>query len=333
MNLVFIVGQTAVGKTEWALNWAGQEKKAGILNADSIQVYKQLDKGSSKPDFLKHPKIPFYLFNELQAPAFWTAGLFRKRALEILSTKLGSEKIFVVGGAGFYIQALEKGMYDISPEKESNHKQELDQNTGLSGGEKQSIKVETASLLVKNSKKSGQATEQTKQKTVSPGGLYEELQSKDPEVAKKISPKDRYRILRALSIIKKEKKTLTQIKKEFQPEQLKWPYIKVGLFLPKENLLERVIARTNQMLKQGWVEETERLLKQGLKNWKPLSSVGYKEIQLYLEGQIKKEDLAPAIVSSTMKLAKKQKTWFKKDKSIQWFDARLPPLKVYQQIF
>ena len=363
MKLIFIVGQTAVGKTEWALNWAVQEKRAGILNADSIQIYKELNKGSAKPDFSKYPQIPFYLFNELQAPEVCTAGLFRKKALKILNEKLPKEKIFVVGGSGFYIQALEKGMYPVSQEVYLNQqenqpansiqKKNLEEKLGLNpkqieeAGLRQKVnlgeqkagrgielnqKIESSESLKHSSTKQN-SDEQMTIETSNLSQLYEELKSKDPETAQNISPKDRYRIVRALSLMEKEKKTLSQIKKEFQQEKLKWPYIKAGFFLSKEELLQRVTVRTEQMLQQGWIEEVEDLFNQGLKNWRALNSIGYKEIQLYLTGQIKKEDLAPSIISATMKLAKKQKTWFKKDKSIQWFDANLPPRKVYQQLF
>ena len=358
MNLVFIVGATTTGKTEWALNWAGQEKRAGILNADSIQIYKDIDKGSAKPDFSKYPDIPFYLFNELQAPDICTAGLFRKKALKVLNEKLPVEKIFVVGGSGFYIQALEKGMYPVEPftlensiqKKDSNQKLSLSENSCLNRSLKQNdiknliekidqkIDIEQEKKSKKEEAQLSQQIELNKKVTQKEeekdfNQLYEELESKDPETAQTISPKDRYRILRALSIMEKENKTLSQIKKEFQQEKLKWPYIKVGLYRSKEDLLKRVTTRTEQMLKEGWIEEVEQFLKRGLKDWRALKSIGYKEIQLFLQGQIKKEDLVPSIISATMKLAKKQKTWFKKDKNIQWFDANLSPLKVYQQLF
>ena len=110
--LVFIVGPTAVGKTDWAIQWA--EKDSGcILNCDSIQAYKELNIGSAKPDFKKHPSVPFYLFNEISAPQLWTAGDFRRKSLEILTRELPKKKVFAVGGSGFYIQALEKGMYPL----------------------------------------------------------------------------------------------------------------------------------------------------------------------------------------------------------------------------
>ncbi|MCY4321945.1 MAG: tRNA (adenosine(37)-N6)-dimethylallyltransferase MiaA [Bdellovibrionaceae bacterium] len=306
INLTFIVGVTAVGKTDWALELAklihsNKKISTGILNADSIQIYKDLNIGSAKPDKSCYPDINFYLFDELSAPQIGTAGFFRDKSLKILHKKLPKEKIFIVGGSGFYLQALEKGMYPIESENRIS----------------QSKKISNINKLNLKDKKK----------------LYQILEKKDPLTAKNISPNDSYRIQRALYLINKEDKKLSQIKKDFKKQTLPWSYRKIGLKIPKEQLLKRVKQRTQSMLKKGLIEETESLIKKGLKNWKPLSSIGYNEVLLYLDGQIKKEDLESMIVAKTMKLAKKQTTWFKKDTTIQWFDWNLSPLKVYKQFF
>lgn len=295
--LVFILGPTAVGKTDWALQWAELES-GGLLNSDSIQAYKDLNIGSAKPDFKRHSNIKFYLFDEVSAPKVWTAGDFRKKAVEILKKELSKKKVFVVGGSGFYIQALEKGMYPF----------------------------QVVSKNVVNKLK-----ETLKQKGLD--YLYRELQKKDPERAKQISYKDKYRIIRSLSLIESEGKSFSQIKKEFKAQKLPWPYLKVGLTLPKEELSKRVKKRAENMIKKGLIEEIETLVQKGFRNWKPLNSVGYKEGLLYLEGKIKKEELVDSIVSGTMALAKKQNTWFKKDKNIKWLNGNELALKVYKEIF
>ena len=373
MNLVFIVGQTAVGKTDWALNWIKQDQRAGeyrsgLMNADSIQIYRELNKGSAKPDFSKYPDIPFYLFNELSVPEVCTAGFYREKALKLLNEKLPKEKVYIVGGSGFYIQALEKGMYennnhqkgsedsrqtqlregeDIKQgmgfqktgflEAEHNqankHKNEKGTDSSAKDGHKSKNRSEShhkndGDRYEKNSYEKSHCKNSTYENS-----NYEKLRFKDPETAKLISPKDNYRILRALEVIDKMKKPLSQIKKEFQQQKLPWSYLKVGLFLEKEELLKRVKNRTEKMLKQGWIEETETLVKRGFKNWRALNSIGYKQIGLYLEGKLNKENLTFAINSATMKLAKKQKTWFKKDKNIRWFDAKLSPQKIHQELF
>ena len=325
-NLIFIVGVTAAGKTNWALELAKlilskKQTPIGILNSDSIQIYKDLNIGSAKPDLSSYPDINFYLFNELKAPQVGTAGFFRKKALEVLHAKLPNETILIVGGSGFYLQALEKGMYPVE-------KQPLKSAPPLS----ESLSLNFSEKPITSTKTKIQINSQISNKT-DIKGLYQELKQKDPKWAEKINPNDKYRILRALNLIKTEGKTVSQIQKEFKEQALPWPYLKIGLQIPKAELLKRVQQRTRAMLKKGLIEETQALIQKGFRNWKPLNSIGYKEVLLYLEGQIKKEDLEPAIVSKTIQLAKKQKTWFKKDKNIQWFDWSLSPLKVYKQVF
>ena len=106
--LIFLVGPTASGKTDWALKWA--DKTGGIIvNGDSVQVYRELNIGSAKPDFKKYPHISHDLFGLVKAPQVWTAGDYRKKALEVLHRELPGNKAFVVGGSGFYIQAWKKG--------------------------------------------------------------------------------------------------------------------------------------------------------------------------------------------------------------------------------
>ena len=321
-KLIFVVGVTAVGKTDWALELArliqsDKQTSVGILNADSVQIYKELNIGSAKPDLSNYPDINFYLFNELKAPQIGTAGLFRKKALEVLQEKLSKETILVVGGSGFYLQALEKGMYPVEQSFKKKSIPSLFEN----------------SVLNLDSHESGNIQNLQNSNQISLTALYKELARKDPETAQKISPKDRYRIVRALDLINREGKTVSQIKQKFKEQKLPWPYLKIGLQIPKEQLLKRVQQRTQDLLKKGLIEETQDLIKKGFKNWKALNSVGYKEVLLYLEGQIKKEDLEPAIVSKTMQLAKKQKTWFKKDKNIRWIDWNISALKVYKQFF
>ena len=323
-KLLFIVGPSGVGKSHWAIEWAKQihstGQAVGILNCDSIQIYKDLNIGSAKPDFVKYPDISFYLYNQIPAPKLCTAGLFRKKALQILTDKLSKEIIIATGGSGFYLQALEKGMFPVAPSSA----------LGLSPSQSPSSPPDPSSLPDMSCPR--KRASNTK-KTLTLSELYQSLKQKDPLAASRISPKDRYRILRALELINQEGKTLSSLQSEFKEQKLPWPYLKIGLSIPKDELLKRIQKRTKFMLKSGLIEEVEKLLQRGLKAWRPLNSIGYKETQQYLEGLMTKEELEADIVRNTMRLAKKQKTWFKKDTSIQWFDWNLAPLKVYKQLF
>ena len=294
--LIFLLGPTASGKTDWALRWA--DKTGGIIvNGDSVQVYRELNIGSAKPDFKEYPYIPHYLFGLVEAPQVWTAADYRKNALEILHKKLPEKQTFVVGGSGFYIQALERGMYPIRkiPEKI----------------------IEELKIIYKK-------------KGVS--FLYNQLQEKDPERAHKIGSGDHYRILRSLAVIESEGCSISEIKKRFFPKKLPWPYLKIGLDISREELVKRVENRTRLMLKKGLIEEVESLLHKGLENWKPLQSVGYKESLLFLKGRLSKDTLYSHIVQNTLSLAKKQKKWFQKDKDICWCSYKEDPLAVYRRI-
>lgn len=269
----------------------------GVLNADSIQFYQGLDIGSAKPEFHKNPQVPHFLFQEAKAPELLTAGDFRRKALKILKRELPKRKIFVTGGSGFYIQALEKGMFPLKPVPKNilNELEKLKKTKGLEW-------------------------------------LYKELRQKDPLLSETVSSNDSYRIIRALSVIRNEARPLSQIKKDYSAQKLPWAYRKIGLKISKEELEKRIIQRTQIMLKKGLMEEVEGFLKKGFAQWRPLQSVGYRQCLLYLKGEIERKDLADKIVKHTLYMAKRQKTWFQKDKSILWRDFREDPLKVYHSL-
>ncbi len=285
-SLLFIVGPTAVGKTRLSFVLA-QKLSASLLNCDSIQMYKGLDIGSAKPDFLHKKTAPAsYLFDEFKPPAVCTAGVFRKKALSILKKQLPVRPVVAVGGSGFYIQALEKGMFPVK-----------------------SVPPEVEGFVRKIKDKHG-----TKH-------LYHLLKVWDKQYADTIAEQDSYRIFRALCIILSEKKPLSLIQTSFQKNKKALPYsvLKIGLCLSKEQLLDRVSLRVQSMLQAGLVEETKLLLQQGLADWPLMKSVGYKECVLFLNNKITHEDLQAKIIQRTMRLAKKQMVWFKRDTSISWF--------------
>jgi tRNA dimethylallyltransferase len=151
--------------------------------------------------------------------------------------------------------------------------------------------------------------------------LYAEFAERDPQAAAKVSVRDRYRILRGLEILRASPgETLSSVKARFKVEST-FDSRKIGLTLDRDLLRTRVQARTRAMLARGLVAEVEGLRAQGLKDWAPLHSVGYREVGDYLDGRLALSDLESQIVTSTMQLARKQMTWFKRDTSIEWFEA------------
>lgn len=285
-RIIFVMGATASGKSEWALRWA-EEFQGVIFNCDSIQVYKKLDIGAAKPSPDERKRVPHYLLDYVMPPQEMTAGVYSRDFYEQLEKIPETTPVFVVGGTGFYFMAIEKGMYPIIPVDRKIQAQVV-QEMGEDGG---------------------------------PLRLHQELIAKDPDYGSKIHLADHYRIGRAIELIRSQGKTVTEIQEEFQKTQQKFPYplLKVAPQWSKEDLEIRIVQRTRNMLKEGLVEEVRELLDQGLEGWAPLSSVGYRETISYLKGEIILEALPSEIAKNTRQLAKKQKTWFQRDHEIHWF--------------
>tara|TARA_B110001454_G_C12723278_1_gene436211 strand:- start:8778 stop:9692 length:915 start_codon:yes stop_codon:yes gene_type:complete len=285
-NVVFVVGPTAAGKSFWALEHAKKYPDSCIVNCDSVQIYKHLDIGSSKPSPEDLRVRPHYLYSEIDYPETITAGQYERLFFNLLES-IPEKKIFVVGGTGFYFQAIEKGMYPVSVIKDEV-KKEFDQLVVLEGFEY----------------------------------LYRWIEKTDPEFAKKISVNDHYRIERSYQLMRSEGKPMTQIQKEFSDAQRAFPYplTKIGITADKDVLRDMVILRTKKMLQMGLVGEVKSLLAKGMVNWDPLSSVGYRETIHWLQSPNAEsvESLEKDISISTMQLIKKQKTWFQRDKQIRW---------------
>lgn len=291
MKVVFVVGPTASGKSSLAISLA-QKFSGAIVNCDSIQLYQKVDIGSAKPTHDEMKMVPHFLFDFVAPPDEITAGEYSRlffAKLKELEAKF--KTVFVVGGTGFYFQAIEKGMFPIGPTDEKIKEQVL---------------IEMA-------------------ETGGPLRLYQELRARDPQKADKISPNDHYRLGRAIEMIRAHGKSVSEIEEEFRKFQAPFPYplLKMGIQIDRSHLASRVRLRTQQMLESGWIEEVEDLLSQGLKSWAPLSSVGYREIVQFLEEKSDKnlKNLEDLIVQSTMRLAKKQRTWFARDHEIHWLTS------------
>lgn len=303
---IFVLGATASGKSEWGLRWA-EEFSGRILNCDSVQVYQGLDIGAAKPSLEELSRVPHDLISFVKKGQNLTAGEYREHFFSQLKSleqsNLQKNPLFVVGGSGFYFQAIEKGMYpvrDVNPEIAKQIDLELSTTEGAQR-------------------------------------LYQELQERDPLAAQKIHFNDVYRLGRALEIIRSEGRPLSEIQKDFSSQQggsYPYPLLKIGVQWPREKLKERVERRVELMFDRGLLQEVLLVLQEGFGDWRALGSVGYRECVAYLrQGQFLDfkdlpepqgpclKELKLQIVQSTMALAKKQKTWFQRDGSIFWYDG------------
>lgn len=285
---VLIVGPTASGKSALGATLAAKYNGA-ILNCDSLQFYKRLDVGTAKPSPQDRAAVPHLLFDIAGPGEVLTAGDFRRLALAELDRELPHRPVFGVGGSGFYIQALEKGVYDLP---------------------KPRVEIEAAVRL--RLQEEGLAA------------LYNELKIRDPEYGNRLNPHDAYRITRALIIIEDSGKTVTEVRRAFQPQPFPFPLLKLGLDPGRSDLRARIESRTAKMLSAGLVDEARELLAEGWEDWPPLKSVGYKECLLFLGGEIGLSQLPGLISEKTMQLSKRQRTWFKRDDEIHWLPSHDP---------
>lgn len=288
MKVTFVVGPTASGKSDLALTLA--EKCQGVIvNCDSVQVYAHVQIGAAKPSAEEMQRVPHFLYGHVLPPLEYTAGdYYRDFFVQMKSLEQqGTENVFVVGGTGFYFQAIEKGMYSVA-------------------------KVDP------------ELAESLRVQALTPQGLnelYQELKQFDPISTEKIHANDQYRVVRALEIIRSTGRKPSELKLEKQAAVTEFPYPlqKIGVWRERPELHARILRRVKKMLAGGLIEEVQELNKMCLDAWAPMASVGYFEVQAYLRGEIKTlSQLEEKILISTRQLAKRQVTWFKRDLAIEW---------------
>lgn len=294
-SVLFIVGPTAVGKSKIALEVA-LELQGEIISADSMQVYRGMDIGTAKPTKPDRAIVPHHLIDILDPSESFSAFDFYEKSLANIRAIAERGCLpMVVGGTGFYIRTLLAG---ISPEIGDTReiREKLDAETAACG------------LSV----------------------LYDRLKEIDPDRANKIMPRDKKRILRALEIFEiSGKKPSTLPTSSISLESLGFNPIIVGLTMDRKILYERIQQRVDQMFDQGLLSEVQQLKTQDLSKTAQ-QAVGYKEIldrlkdPQNLDKPLMLEKISEDIKMNTRHLAKRQWTWFRKEKNVYWLDALGP---------
>ncbi|MGA7161950.1 MAG: tRNA (adenosine(37)-N6)-dimethylallyltransferase MiaA [Bacteroidota bacterium] len=284
-TILVIVGPTASGKSLLALEIA-RRIPAEIISADSRQIYQYLTIGTAKPSRDELKKVKHYFVDEILPDQHFSAGEFgsagRKRVEEILNR---NKLPLVVGGTGLYIRALVDGLFS-GPGRKENIREELEARLESEG---------TATLL-------------------------EELRRVDPEAAARMLPSNQRRIIRALEVFYATGKPISQHHGEQEQKQF-FNSICVGLQWDRKKLYERINSRVDAMLAAGFLDEVKDLLSRGYGDgYKSLQTVGYKEALAFLRKEIDYERMVELMKQNTRRFAKRQLTWFRKDKRIRWFD-------------
>lgn len=283
--VLFLVGPTGIGKTTLSESIA-ELLPVEIISADSRQIFKSLDIGTAKPpkEILKN--IPHHLIHFLRPEEHFSAGMYSKMSRKIIEQIFDRKNIpFVVGGSGLYIKALIEGFFEL----------------------------EIRDDKIRSSLRKRLLSEGTEK-------LYSELQKCDPELADSIQPNDKQRILRGLEVFLYSGQKLSKLQEKPSVQPNFKPVI-FGIRSDRELLYNRINNRVDEMIEEGLLKEVLELRKKGFtQELNSLNTVGYKEVFEYMNDTIKYEEMIELIKRNTRHYAKRQMTWFNKNKDILWKD-------------
>ncbi len=300
-SLIVICGATATGKSSLALALA-KRLRAIIISADSRQVYREFDIGTAKPTKSQQQEVPHYLIDICEPVETLTVADYQQQAQKLIISPpferahVGAQcnAPLLVGGTGLYIRSIVKGLKIPTVAPNNQLRSQL--------------------------QKLGQLQ------------LYTMLQQVDPVAAQKIHTNDAVRTLRALEVYYVTGSPISEQQGENPPD---YPILQIGLDCPNpEDLHRRIKQRTEQMICMGLVAEVEFLGEKYGFNLPLLNTLGYQEIKEYLLGNVSLSEAKELIVLHTRQFAKRQRTWFKADGTIAWFDSNDPNLveKVWQRV-
>jgi len=284
-KIIFIVGPTATGKTEVSFLLA-RKLGAEIVSADAMLVYEQPKIITSKPPVHMREEVKHYFVGMVPVEKSYSVFDYSLSTSRVIKDLVNKDiPVIVCGGSGLYIKAILDGIFE-GPGKDENLRKELAQTAQAHGKEY----------------------------------LYRKLEEVDPESAKKISSNDLRRVIRALEVYYLSGQPLSEKKKETKGL---WGELGIeifGLRLKRKNLYQRINKRTDDMFDQGAVDEVRDLLGINL-SLTAKKMLGIGEIERFLNGDLSQEESKEILKKNTRNFAKRQVTWFKKDKRIQWIDV------------
>jgi len=279
-----LVGATAVGKTAVALALAAGIG-AEIVNADSLQVYRELDIGTAKPTEAERALVPHHLIDVADPPEPYDAARYCREGREVLDdlSRRGVPAL-VVGGTGLYLKALLSGLFAEGEPV---------------AGVRDRVRRELGALGLP--------------------ALYARLLHLDPATASRLHPHDTYRIVRALEVMEATGRPLSEFIAAHRFKDAPFKVLKLGLRLPREELYRKIELRVEVMLEAGWLDEVEGLLRRYPPDLKPLQALGYRHLINYLTGRWSWEEALTWLTRDTRRYAKRQLTWFSSDPEVRWF--------------
>lgn len=283
-KVIVICGSTASGKTALSIQLA-QKINGEIISSDSMQIYKNMNIGTAKPDKQEMQGIKHYLLDFVEPNQRYSVADYKKDAENAIEDILQKGKVpIIVGGTGLYVDSLIYGIEYPNIEFDENYRKKLEKRAEKEGLEK----------------------------------LYEEARKIDPQAMEKISRNDQKRILRVLEIYNATGKTKTEQEIESRKNEVKYDYRVFAINMDREKLYDRINKRVDIMIQKGLIEEVENLLKKYNEFPTAMQGLGYKEVVEYIQGKVLKEDMIENIKRESRRYAKRQITWFKKNKQTIW---------------
>lgn len=286
-KIIVICGPTASGKTALSIQLAKQIN-GEIISADSMQIYDEMDIGTAKPTIEEMEGVKHYLIGNVSPTIRYSVANYKKDATAAIEEILSKGKTpIIVGGTGLYVDSLVQGIEYDDLEIDLNYRQELEKIAEEQGLEK----------------------------------LYEKANQIDPEAMKKISNNDKKRIFRVLEIYNATGKTKTEQEIESRKKENPYEYIVFAIDMEREKLYDRINRRVDIMLENGLVEEVKNLTAKYNELPTAIQGLGYKEVVQYLENELTYEEMVEKIKQETRHYAKRQLTWFRRNKQITWING------------
>ncbi len=284
-KIIFIVGPTATGKTEASFLLA-QKLQAEIVSADAMLAYREPRIITSKPPAHMLEEVKHYFVGTVSVRDSYSVFDYFLSASRVIENLVNKDiPVIVCGGSGLYVKAILDGIFE-GPGKDENLRKKMAEAAQAHGNEY----------------------------------LYRKLEEVDPESAKKVSSNDLRRVTRALEVHSLSGRPLSEKKKEATGLWGKLPIEIFGLRLKRKNLYQRINKRTDEMFDQGAVDEVRDLLTIEL-SLTAKKILGISEIERFLNGDLNEEESKEILKKNTRNFAKRQVTWFRKDKRIQWIDV------------
>lgn len=283
--LLAIVGPTATGKTDVAIELA-KIMQGEVISADSMLVYRHMDIGTAKPSTQEMQGIPHHMIDVVNPDEEFSVAMYQTTTEELIGTITARGKLpLLVGGTGLYVRSV-IDHYDFSAASDPALREQLQR-------EAEQIGVQ---------------------------GMHHKLASVDPLSAERLHPNDLRRVIRALEIYYQTGTPMSQQQSMANNSNPKYRYKMFGLTMDRQLLYNRIDRRVDLMLERGLVEEVQRLMAQYDTLGTALQGLGYKEIIAYLKGEYSLEEAIELLKRNTRRFAKRQLTWFRADRRIQWLD-------------